>query len=290
MAPASGTKKTGKKGMKARRAQQVATRNWILGALGVVVAGVLTLGILGVNPFIASNPTPTHLANGKWLRSLSLVTHPGAAGTMPALLPPAKQVKNAPSFLYIGGEYCPYCAASRWAMVIALSRFGRFTHLGTMRSSSTDIYPDTPTWTFYKDNYQSQYLSVKTIEGWTRQGPTSPLEPITEPYLSIFERLDAPPLVPTTQDSGSIPFIVIGGKYVWIGSLYNPKRLEGVGWQTIIQSVKTNQGPMGPAINANANVLTAALCTTDGNRPGSVCDTPTIKGLEAKLKALPIAP
>src|SRR5260370_29484940 len=32
-----------------------------------------------------------------------------------------------PEFLYIGAEYCPFCAAQRWAMVVALSRFGTFS-------------------------------------------------------------------------------------------------------------------------------------------------------------------
>ena len=31
-----------------------------------------------------------------------------------------------PEMLYIGAEYCPYCAAERWAMIVALSRFGTF--------------------------------------------------------------------------------------------------------------------------------------------------------------------
>src|SRR5437870_5290426 len=29
-----------------------------------------------------------------------------------------------PEMLYIGAEFCPYCAAMRWSMAVALSRFG----------------------------------------------------------------------------------------------------------------------------------------------------------------------
>ena len=29
-----------------------------------------------------------------------------------------------PEMLYMGAEYCPFCAAERWAMVMALSKFG----------------------------------------------------------------------------------------------------------------------------------------------------------------------
>ncbi len=38
----------------------------------------------------------------------------------------------------MGAEYCPFCAAQRWAMVNAFSRFGTFTGLTTTHSSSTD--------------------------------------------------------------------------------------------------------------------------------------------------------
>ena len=42
-------------------------------------------------------------------------------------------------------EYCPFCAAQRWAMVSALSRFGTFSGLKTIHSSSSDADPNTPT-------------------------------------------------------------------------------------------------------------------------------------------------
>ena len=53
-----------------------------------------------------------------------------------------------PEVLYLGAMYCPFCAAQRWAMVNALSRFGTFSGLKTTHSSSTDSYPNTPTWTY----------------------------------------------------------------------------------------------------------------------------------------------
>ena len=49
-----------------------------------------------------------------------------------------------PSVLYIGAEYCPYCATERWAMVAALSRFGTFSGLRGIKSAATDAYPNTP--------------------------------------------------------------------------------------------------------------------------------------------------
>ena len=45
-----------------------------------------------------------------------------------------------PVMLYMGAEYCPYCAAERWAIIIALSRFGTFTGVSATTSSKLKIY------------------------------------------------------------------------------------------------------------------------------------------------------
>ena len=43
-----------------------------------------------------------------------------------------------PGVLYIGAEFCPFCATERWAMVNALGRFGTFSGLKITNSSTTD--------------------------------------------------------------------------------------------------------------------------------------------------------
>ena len=66
----------------------------------------------------------------------------------------ALTANGKPEMLYIGAEYCPYCAAERWAMIVALSRFGTFKGLATVHSAvsngagDAEPDPDTPTWTF----------------------------------------------------------------------------------------------------------------------------------------------
>src|SRR5215475_6125772 len=57
---------------------------------------------------------------------------PFTAGSGAALTSAGK-----PEMLYIGAEYCPYCAAMRWSMAVALSRFGTLTPLHGIHSSST---------------------------------------------------------------------------------------------------------------------------------------------------------
>ena len=77
----------------------------------------------------------------------------------------ALTANGKPEVLYIGAEYCPYCAAERWAMIVALSRFGTFSGLATVHSAAAngageaEPYPNTPTWTFVNAKYTSQYLT-----------------------------------------------------------------------------------------------------------------------------------
>src|SRR5580693_4915033 len=63
---------------------------------------------------------------------------------------PVEMVNGKPEILYMGAEYCPYCAAERWALAAALSRFGALSGLSLIHSSPTDIYADTPTLSFAK--------------------------------------------------------------------------------------------------------------------------------------------
>src|SRR5215831_9668816 len=59
------------------------------------------------------------------LNSVGLGTVP--SGAISAISDKPLTSNGKPEMLYIGAEFCPYCAAERWAMAVALSRFGTFT-------------------------------------------------------------------------------------------------------------------------------------------------------------------
>ena len=51
---------------------------------------------------------------------------------------PSPLTKNGlPEVLYVGAEYCPFCAAERWALIVALSKFGSFSKLHYTKSQLT---------------------------------------------------------------------------------------------------------------------------------------------------------
>ena len=190
-----------------------------------------------------------------------------------------------PEVLYMGAEYCPFCAAERWAMVVALSRFGTFSGLSTVHSSSTDEFANTPTWTFANAHYTSKYLTFSTVEMQTNvpngSGSYTTLQTPTSAQQALLSKYDAPPYV-SSANAGAIPFIDFGNKYMLSGASYSPQVLQGKSWATIAAALKDPNSQIAKAVDGTANYLTATICKLTGNQPASAC-TPAVKQLEAKL-------
>ena len=129
---------------------------------------------------------------------------------------------------YIGAEYCPFCAAERWAVAVALSRFGTFSNLSGTHSSSTDVYPDTQTLSFYGSHYTSPYIDFQPVEETTNQpegGGYATLQVPTAAQNALLSRYD---VAPYASEPGSIPFVDIGNRYVISGASYSPAVLQGL--------------------------------------------------------------
>jgi hypothetical protein len=206
----------------------------------------------------------------------------GSVSTKPATIqgnPPPLTVNGKPEMLYMGAEYCPYCAAERWSMIVALSRFGTFSGLQTMRSSATDVYANTPTWTFLNAHYTSPYLNFTTVEMQDRNKAT--LQTPTSAENALINKYDAPPYVPSAQ-AGSIPFVDFGNKYLILGASYSPQTLDGLSWTTIASDLSNPASPVAKAVDGTANYMTAALCKLTGNKPANVCTT-AITSLESQI-------
>ncbi len=197
-----------------------------------------------------------------------------------------------PEMLYMGAEYCPYCAAERWAMIVALSRFGTFSGLATVHSASVngggnaEPYPNTPTWTFANAKYTSKYLTFTPVEMQTNipdksTGTYTTLQTPTKDQQALLTKYDAAPYVDSSA-AGSIPFIDFGNKYVSIGASYNPQVLAGLSWSTIAADLHNPSSPVAQAVDGTANYITAAICKMTGNQPASACTT-AVQSLESSL-------
>jgi Domain of unknown function (DUF929) len=191
-----------------------------------------------------------------------------------------------PEMLYIGAEYCPYCAAERWAMIVALSRFGTFSGLTTIRSAArngggqAEPFPNTPTWTFYKSTYTSTYLTFTPVEEYTNipdpsTGGYTTLMNLTAEQQALITKYDA-------ANQGAIPFIDYGNRYISVGASYDPNVLKGLTWAQIAADLHDPSSPVAKGVLGTANFATAALCSLTGNQPASAC-IPAVRALQPRL-------
>ncbi len=177
-----------------------------------------------------------------------------------------------PLVFYFGAEYCPYCAAERWPIIVALSRFGTFSGLKTTSSSSSDIYPNTPTFTFHGSTYTSQYIEFQAVETTDRN--QNALETPTATQEALVSRYDT---------SGSIPFVDLGNRFAFAGAMYLPDVLAGMSWQAVADALARPDSQQAKAVLGSANLLTAAVCRLTADEPSTVCSSTTIQAIEKKL-------
>lgn len=197
--------------------------------------------------------------------------------------PPLNGPSGKPEYFYFGAEYCPYCAAQRWSMVVALSRFGTFKNLSITTSSASDVYASTPTFSFYGSSYSSSYIDFVSVETTTNQPNGNgyvTLETPTAEEQQIVSKYDAPPY---TNQAGSIPFTDIGNQYLMIGPGFSPQVLQGKDWQQIADALSQPDSQIAQGVIGTANYLTAAICMTTNQQPGSVCQAAPIPAIETAL-------
>lgn len=187
---------------------------------------------------------------------------------------PLKGPDGKPQVLYVGADYCPYCAAERWSLIMALGRFGTFKNLHYMASSGSIELPNTPSFTFTGSDYMSKYISFVPVETENRDR-TQAVQTPTAQQQQLLQKYDT---------DGSIPFIDIANKYVAIGSGFNPQDLSQMTQKEVAARLSNPNDPLTKQIAGNANYLTAGICKATGNQPSNVCNSQTIKRIQSQLE------
>ena len=189
---------------------------------------------------------------------------PAAANTRPLTS------GGKPEILYVATEYCPYCVAQSWPLIIALSHFGQFSGLTLSRSPTFDGVAPVDGWTFYGSSYTSRYLAFAPVETYSnvlvspKDNPADRtsyrrLQSLTAAQQAAFRRLDV---------GGQTPFTDFGGRFSETGSAIIPAALAGLTWSQIAADLRR---PASAAVLYSASVLTAELCQLTGNRPATAC-------------------
>lgn len=263
-------------------------RTAILALAGVIlVGGLLAIAIIETassNKNAGGTPAaPLDPAVAESLQNMpeSIFT---AAGNSTTSNPPQAikgtpiSVDGKPEVLYVGAEYCPFCAAQRWPLVLALSRFGTFSNLQSSHSAADDAYPNTPTLSFYGSSYDSPYLAFTPVEQYTNErvnGAYAPLQSLTAEQQKIVNAYNA---------GGGIPYLYLAGQYELAGANFNPTLLAGLGVDRVVSKIADSSTTQSKAIAGSANVLTAALCELTGGQPGNVCNAPEVVQASEQLK------
>jgi Domain of unknown function (DUF929) len=156
------------------------------GATVVILIGVVVLLVYAFSA--PSNPTevvrrsptsPAILSEIRQIPGSVFDTVGVSAPTTPVTAPsvvngPALVEAGKPAVLYVGAEFCSFCAAERWALVVALSRFGQFTSLANMQSAPQSAFPSIQSFSFVGAGYTSSYLAFRGIELYSNAVDTGP--------------------------------------------------------------------------------------------------------------------
>lgn len=267
-----------------RRRRLLLTGGSVLAVLAIVVTFVVIKTLGGP----ASAGSGTGKASASLVRQVtsvpvSTLNSVGKGTASPKTILPisgtALTANGKPEVLYMGALYCPYCATERWAITVALSRFGTFSGLRFIHSSASDTPASIPTLSFHNSTYTSKYISFTPVEMQDVNRAT--LQRPTAAQNAVLARYDAPPQVPQA-DAGSIPFIDFGNKFMVSGASYSYAVLQGKTWAQIAAALKNPSSPIAQGVDGAANMITAAICKLTGNQPASAC-TPAVRAIEGTL-------
>ena len=170
---------------------------------------------------------------------------------------PPLTIDGKPAIVFVSEESCPFCAAERWPLAVALSHFGTWSHLGSTRSSATDIYPNTATLSFRAARYASPELTLRTTELTNNIG--RPLQARTLLDTRLIDTYDVPPYVNAADQSGAVPFLDIANHYILAGAQYNPQLLAGLSAAQIASQLSNPSSPVAKAVDGSARVIIAAI-------------------------------
>ena len=253
---------------------------------------VTSPAVLGV---LSTVPTSTFDAVGVTVAGTTLTAPSVVTGPAPAT------VGGKPDVLFVGAEFCPFCAAERWSLVVALARFGRFTQLHDSASAPQTVFPNTSTFTFDGVGYASRYVTLTGVELYS--GTTGPdgtftrLDRLSPGQAALVAR-DAPQA--SGVAAGTAPVVDVAGRLVAVTSGFSPALLAGLSQAQIAGDVAnptlsatgsggTSVPPTGQAIIAVANQLSAGICASTGQQPVAVCHSRGVRTADAAL-GLPVPP
>ena len=187
-----------------------------------------------------------------------------------------------PALVYVGAQWCPPCAFQRWALVVALSRFGSFSNLGqfVIPASTSGGLPMPESWSFAGSTYTSTLLSFDPADPLsltaTPNGQIVPDAPLTPLQEQAFNALEG-----TNPDHQGFPFTDLANRF-WISgsqAAAGPDDvLQGLSLDQIAADLSNPSSPVAQLIDGAANYLIADICAVVGEQSAPICSFDTVTG------------
>ncbi len=137
----------------------------------------------------------------------------------------AWQAGGAPVVFFYGATWCPYCSASSWAIYKAISEFASVGGIVYSHSSLSDVYPGTP-----EAVLAGAFLGARNGHGpaiaFQVAEDTSGVEGTLPGTSSCYQSAYV------TSYSSGIPFLVINGQVLHVGTLVDPQSLASWNYAT----------------------------------------------------------
>ncbi len=227
-------------------------------AVTVILVGVIALVVYSLTrtttPPDVSRPPVTSSAVLADLSSVPASAYdavgagsPGTPLTPPSVLhgQPLLQSAGKPEVLFVGAEFCPFCAAERWPLVLALSRFGRFEVLHNVQSAPTSAFPAIQSFSFFRVAYTSRYVSFTGVELYSdstdAEGAYAKIASLTPGQAALVSRYGAHP---ASAGTPAIPFVDVANRLVTSTSGYSPSVIVGASQIAVLSALEQPAKPL----------------------------------------------
>ncbi len=174
---------------------------------------------------------------------------------------------------FMGAEFCPYCAAERWAIVRSLQKFGQWDGLKqTISAARDEPFLNLPTYDITKATNTSPHIDLVAREIKDRE--FNPLQKLLKTEEKLLRKFNP---------KKEIPFLLIGGRFSQIGSGFTPKIFIGHTFRQTETELKKVESEIRKTIDDEGNIISALLCVS--GLPPELCKEAGTAELVAQVNA-----
>jgi thiol-disulfide isomerase/thioredoxin len=208
-----------------------------------------------------------------WRRAKGMSKQPKVLGKFVEISKDTMRRSGKLFVFFMGAEFCPYCAAERWAIVRSLQKFGQWDGLKQTISAARDQpFLNLPTYDFTKASYTSSHIEFVAREIKDRE--FKPLQKLLKTEEKLVRKYDP---------KKEIPFLLVGGRFMQIGSGFPPKIFIGHTFRQTETELKKTESEIRKTIDEEANIISALLCLS--GLPPELCKDTGMAELVAQANA-----